>query len=893
MAAGSEAGRSSANGVHKPLATLESEFELLQREVRHTQAQILELKRKERDHRREAAQSIDRIAKEAKLHNQREALSIEKRELAMREDQLRAEHELLEGMEYHAKKQLENAGERSKQLMDLLVNLLSMGSRPQAIFETYVKDSEKHLDSVATWVQASHGQLRCVLDGNRKAALHLSEEQRRTKELHEALCDKQNRFFSERQGGFGDIMSPPTTADAVLCPPLSPQLGMHPDGLRPCRADGPATEVDAAFPGIVDALKHQDRWTNPLKRVDERCADAQEASGTEDDVLDDDVLDGPPLQQQQHQQLLPQRHQPHHHLPAPFQEDGGMWGDGGGSNNYNARVADVCDSATSSTQCRGPELAPAAGPAGANNNSGALTRAQETPPPPPPPSPSPPGARPTKKQEQHAAGGNINGQQQAQAQAPQQQQQQQQQQQGTQATAEPREGRMNLTRFVEEQKKLDEKQQQRRMEEQQRMEEMLHDILDNLQFAQEVVRVGLGTYTFGSLRAYVKTMPSDGNVYASLNEDGDWERLEPFIVRHFPPQPHSVERMLVSPPPSPPPQQLLQPQERVSNLTPPRATSPALPSERRAAGAPSPPAVLSPVPPIATATVAPPPASSSSSSAAPPSTSAAASSSSRGVRRGDGTSMTPGSGGLGGGGGSVGIGGGGGSVGIPVRNAGSGNYGSGNYGSGNYGTATSDAAAVHSHAAFGRYSPIRGSSGIGFVQARSATPRGQGPVRQPQTRVAVAAPAASSAAAASASASASASATPRGTSPPGLRHPQPVPQTSARSLPRGSGVVRSLVVASGPIVGVSSPQPRAASASPVRPVRTVKPAIQSPSTAGLVNGSSRSSWGGRTSGRTSPSQTRVSSTSPVRMVATSAPAARPSGAGIVPAAATPVQVWRS
>mmetsp|Transcript_42300 Transcript_42300/g.76695 ORF Transcript_42300/g.76695 Transcript_42300/m.76695 type:complete len:760 (-) Transcript_42300:19-2298(-) len=735
--------------------TTEMEMKELQSQVESMKAMKAKFKEQEADFVQHSHQLQYR---EPALVREKQALDSENRELKLRDEQTRAEHELLEEQLAQAKQQLDDAGERSKTLMDLLVNLLSTNwVEKQFMTEELVRTTEHHMSRVESRAQVAQDQLADVRKCNRLAALNLSQEQRRTKELHDKMCQRQLELYKHRQSGFF------ASEDGAVLGTLPPSL-LHPDISRQCHN---ADDMEAHITSL-DVKPHDgsSKWISSLRCVDERCADIQEPEGEEE-------IDEQSGSAKTSSLLAPHR----------------------GMANSAADVS-TFDSEQSVSSIRaddsgdGDDLLRAAGPDALLGSIGVKsTGSQAGPPPAPPPSPSPPDNRQLpKKQNAEQPPSPI-----------------------VQQPLGP---------------SSDERASQKAAA--QRMEEQMSKILDSLDFAHEVVRLQQGVYEFGKLRAYVK-LGSDNMVCVSTTQDAtDSEPLDSFIRRRF----GAGKKLEETPPSSPPPQQKI-PMDARRTATPPPVH---IQSEPRALTAS--PVVAPPEPALGAPCIAPPPApgaSHRSSSRVPAECQA---------------SMTPGSS----------LGGGGGSVGLSIRNAGSGNYGSGNYGSGSYGAATSscsDASGGHNHHPIvGRHSPIRGSTNAALVQAqistsRSATPRGPGHAPGPAFQP---------------------------------RQVAKVPPSSARSLPRGSSIVRQVIVPV-PLNG-SSPHPRAASTSPVRPLRAVKPGIPTVSAAGVINGTSRASWGSRSTGRASPSQ-RVSSTSPVRMVAT----ARLNGAAVP--TATPAQVWRS
>merc|ERR1719353_1585969 len=83
--------------------------------------------------------------------------------------------------------------------MDRLVTLLSNGSATDTVRVQFAQELEESVQLYERRLETHRSQLLQARKDNRKAAVQLSDEQRRTKRLHDHLCQKQSLLFNRHE----------------------------------------------------------------------------------------------------------------------------------------------------------------------------------------------------------------------------------------------------------------------------------------------------------------------------------------------------------------------------------------------------------------------------------------------------------------------------------------------------------------------------------------------------------------------------------------------------------------------------------------------------------------------------------------------------------------------
>jgi hypothetical protein len=131
-----------------------------------------------------------------------EALGAEKSDLQRRSTQLESEHCLTTERLREKNADFSETEGRIQRLMDRLVMLLSAGSSAHTMQVQFAEVLQELADSeqrLQRQLGALHGQLEAARSENRRAALLLSDEQRRTKRLHDTLCQLQSELFQRHE----------------------------------------------------------------------------------------------------------------------------------------------------------------------------------------------------------------------------------------------------------------------------------------------------------------------------------------------------------------------------------------------------------------------------------------------------------------------------------------------------------------------------------------------------------------------------------------------------------------------------------------------------------------------------------------------------------------------
>jgi len=200
-----------------------------------------------------------------------EGLEAEHANLRAQEAEQLAEQGCVDGLLPEASAQQEEANDRIQRCMDRLVTLLPARSEEEAV--------AMHLTEVLEELGLSERRLRrqlCSLQDqeqaarmeNRKKALQLSDEQRRTKRLHDTLCQLQSEFFhgTWRPPGCRSCSSrqrPEACKQATTAadpPPPSPAVPPSTGAPPPdeAQAASPTTGADAAEPPREPELRAPD-----------------------------------------------------------------------------------------------------------------------------------------------------------------------------------------------------------------------------------------------------------------------------------------------------------------------------------------------------------------------------------------------------------------------------------------------------------------------------------------------------------------------------------------------------------------------------------------------------------------------------------------------------------
>eukprot|EP00929_Paragymnodinium_shiwhaense_P070323 TRINITY_DN3561_c0_g1_i1.p1 TRINITY_DN3561_c0_g1~~TRINITY_DN3561_c0_g1_i1.p1 ORF type:complete len:976 (-),score=220.14 TRINITY_DN3561_c0_g1_i1:110-3037(-) len=431
-----------------------------------------------------------------------EALDAEKADLQRRSEHLDAEK--VQSTERLREKADEkgDTDARIQRLMDRLVALLSSGSSatdgrgsqvlPAAsnggasAWETQFGEVLEELAAseqrLGDQLQKLHEELEAARAENLKAALRLSDEQRRTKRLHDTLCSLQSELFSRRHEKITPAVSSSARPPRLITPAASgvaeTVAGGGDDASGAARPTMPAAEPS----GAEEAAVSTEALLRPVRPTVRSQSDAAENGYGNGD-------NGPPMTVcAKAEHFDEDRFEKTQDLVAKTAINGdkqslqdkvvGDWNDHKKSawpEKADANVIVPTDAADHKRVSGGAAEAPAP-PAStlrrdvaAAPDAGAGPQAQEAVPPPQPP-PSTPRLQQTSTQ-----------------------------------------GSASRDRLLA-------------------MEEQLRCALEAAQFEELVVRLGNGCYQFGPNVIATVRLRADGLVYASLNEV-DFEPIDPFIKR--------------------------------------------------------------------------------------------------------------------------------------------------------------------------------------------------------------------------------------------------------------------------------------------------------------------------------------------------------------------------
>jgi len=178
----------------------------LKREKGDLKGQLCESRQKEADFVAQMDLHMKDVNRtERVLHARIEALDAENSELRSRSAQQRGEQSQLEARLEEAHSQFTETEQRIAKLMDKLVNLLSAGMSTDVVHREFVEELALSEQRLQKQFESMLDQLLNARNDNRRAALLLSDEQRRTKRLHDTLCALQGELFNrhdhhERKG---------------------------------------------------------------------------------------------------------------------------------------------------------------------------------------------------------------------------------------------------------------------------------------------------------------------------------------------------------------------------------------------------------------------------------------------------------------------------------------------------------------------------------------------------------------------------------------------------------------------------------------------------------------------------------------------------------------------
>jgi len=175
-------------------------FQEVGQEVVSLKSQVDQRARKQDELRAHMEQHMkDVLRNDNQLKNRVEALDSENSDLKQRSLEFSAEHERIEERLQEGKTQLSDTENRIQRLMDRLVTLLSNGSTTDAVRIQFSQELEESVLQYERRLESQQNQLMEARKENRKGALQLSDEQRRTKRLHDHLCKKQSLLFNRQR----------------------------------------------------------------------------------------------------------------------------------------------------------------------------------------------------------------------------------------------------------------------------------------------------------------------------------------------------------------------------------------------------------------------------------------------------------------------------------------------------------------------------------------------------------------------------------------------------------------------------------------------------------------------------------------------------------------------
>lgn len=174
------------------LAQLRSEVQDLKEQIAQKEQKTAEFHRNMRSH-------FDEVRRNhSHLHAAVENLEGEQRQLQQIGEKHEEEEQQLQQRIAEAEEESQATEKRMQgRLMDRLVILLSTGAdRPPSIAKEVAEEFEQNLGVVAEKIQRVKGDLDKARRENRNIAVNLSDEQSKTKRLHDLFCDLQGRLYS-------------------------------------------------------------------------------------------------------------------------------------------------------------------------------------------------------------------------------------------------------------------------------------------------------------------------------------------------------------------------------------------------------------------------------------------------------------------------------------------------------------------------------------------------------------------------------------------------------------------------------------------------------------------------------------------------------------------------
>mmetsp|Transcript_1436 Transcript_1436/g.3919 ORF Transcript_1436/g.3919 Transcript_1436/m.3919 type:complete len:872 (+) Transcript_1436:58-2673(+) len=179
--------------------------------------------------------SLDQHLEEVKrcdktLHSNIEGLESEQSQLRVLCEQQESEQAWLQLRDKEGVEQCQQTERRIQVLMDKLVVLLSAsGFSGTEMHAGILEDLQSSIRKIEVKVQTVQSQLDRARQENREAAVKLSEEQRKTKRLHDELCGKQGDLFSRKlctmASSASSSLEPGRSKPAALWCKSAPQPG--------------------------------------------------------------------------------------------------------------------------------------------------------------------------------------------------------------------------------------------------------------------------------------------------------------------------------------------------------------------------------------------------------------------------------------------------------------------------------------------------------------------------------------------------------------------------------------------------------------------------------------------------------------------------------------------
>lgn len=207
-----------------------------------------------------------------------DAMEAESSDLVSRKAQQRIEQAQLESLIAEGEGQGQDHTERIQRLMDRLVTLLSANNQEEEAksslhFDEAIEDLRRSVVRLELQTNSQRSQLGTAQLENRRVALQLSDEQQRTKKLHDTLCHFQKELFNGRtrsNGRRNSTRRPSHHASQHALPPaLEDKLGVR-SGSTGARADDNARPCDP----VDDELEHYQNVEHSLQaRYDEQQRD--------------------------------------------------------------------------------------------------------------------------------------------------------------------------------------------------------------------------------------------------------------------------------------------------------------------------------------------------------------------------------------------------------------------------------------------------------------------------------------------------------------------------------------------------------------------------------------------------------------------------------------------